>query len=103
MCQSVGLTPPPVRAPAPSSLASGRDSLDGMRKALLVLAAVAGTYFVARGVTELVMVDYGNPASYRHDWGGPSLLGVLAVHCGPGIVSLVGLAYALRSGKLVRK
>jgi hypothetical protein len=74
-----------------------------MRKALLTLAVVAGAYFVARGVAELFLIDYGDPASYRHDWGGPSLFGVLAVHCGPGLLSFAGLGYALRSGKLVRR
>jgi hypothetical protein len=74
-----------------------------MRKALLALAVVAGTYLVARGVAELFLIDYTDPASYRHDWGGPSLFGVLAVHCGPGLLCLVALGHALRSGKLVRK
>ena len=45
-------------------------------------------YFVVRGVAEPFVIDVGDPATYRHDWGGPSLAGVLAVHCGPGLLAL---------------
>jgi hypothetical protein len=54
----------------------------------MVLAA----YLVVRGVVELVTIDYGDPDSYRSDWGGPSLAGVLAVHAGPGILVVAGTA-----------
>ncbi len=54
----------------------------------LVMAGVAGVYLAARAIAEFWTVDYANPASYRHSWGGPSLLGVLAVHSGPGLAIL---------------
>jgi len=40
-------------------------------------------------------VNLSDPASYRNDWGGPSLFGVLAVHCGPGIVAALWMVTAL--------
>jgi hypothetical protein len=60
-----------------------------MKIAGIVIAYVVGTYLVVRSIVELVTIDYGNPASYENDWGGPSLAGVLAVHCLPGVVALV--------------
>lgn len=57
-------------------------------KALLGVLAV---YLVVRGIVELFVIDYHDPASYRHAWGGPSLVGVLAVHSGPGLL-LIGYA-----------
>jgi len=59
------------------------------------LGAFLGVYLVVRGVAEFFILVYSDPASYRHDWGGPSLLGVLAVHSGPAIVVLGGAAVLL--------
>lgn len=53
---------------------------------------VLGAYLVGRGVAELAMIHYSDPASYRLAWGGPSLAGVLAVHAGPGLAVLIGAA-----------
>ena len=53
---------------------------------LVLIGAVMAVYLVGRGVAELIMINYGDPASYAKDWGGPSLAGVLAVHSGPGLV-----------------
>ncbi|TDC22170.1 CGP-CTERM sorting domain-containing protein [Micromonospora sp. 15K316] len=36
-----------------------------------------------------------DPATYRNDWGGPSLAGVLLVHCGPGVVAAVVITAVL--------
>ncbi|GAA4678209.1 hypothetical protein GCM10023215_08900 [Pseudonocardia yuanmonensis] len=47
-------------------------------------------------MTEPFVIDLGDPAGYRDDWGGPSLAGVLAVHCGPGLVAAALLVAALR-------
>lgn len=60
-----------------------------MRKALTVLGLVLGGYLILRALYEPFVIDMGDPASYRDDWGGPSLAGVLAVHCGPGVVAAV--------------
>jgi hypothetical protein len=50
-----------------------------------------GTYLVIRAIVEPFVIDPGNPATYRDNWGGPSYIGVLAVHCLPGILVLVAL------------
>ena len=52
------------------------------------LAVIVGYLFVGRGIGELFMIDYHDPSSYRNDWGGPSLAGVLAVHSGPAVLVL---------------
>ncbi|MEU8241162.1 hypothetical protein AB0C07_23205 [Actinoplanes missouriensis] len=52
--------------------------------------------FIGRAVAEPFLIDVGDPASYRGDWGGPSLAGVLLAHCGPGVVAAVLLAVAAR-------
>ena len=60
---------------------------------LLAIGAVLAVYLVGRGVAELILIDYGDPASYAKDWGGPSLAGVLAVHSGPGLVIMAAGAW----------
>lgn len=72
-----------------------------------------GLYLIVRAFAEPFVIDMTDPATYRSDWGGPSLAGVLLVHCGPGLVSavLIGLwvraqrrrrmARERRSGRLV--
>jgi hypothetical protein len=57
-----------------------------MRKVLFGLLWVLGIYLILRAIVELFVIDYGDPASYAADWGGPSLFGVLLVHCGPGLL-----------------
>jgi hypothetical protein len=58
-----------------------------MKRIGVVLLWIIGLYFVARAVAEPFVIDMTDPATYRLDWGGPHLAGVLAVHCGPGIVA----------------
>jgi hypothetical protein len=57
-----------------------------MKRIALALATLVGVYLTGRAVAELFIIHWGNPASYRGDWGGPSLAGVLAVHCLPGLI-----------------
>lgn len=86
----------------PTTQISTRAALTGM---LRVPAVLFAAFLVVRGLVEFVTIDWGNPASYRDDWGGPSLLGVLAVHSGPGLLILGVLAvrlYRNRSAKLGR-
>ncbi len=45
-------------------------------------------YLVVRGIAEFFVINYSRPESYRENWGGPSLAGVLAVHSGPGLAIL---------------
>lgn len=66
-----------------------------MRKAAVALGLALGGFLIVRAVAEPFVVDLSDPATYRDDWGGPSLLGVLLVHCGPGVVAAAVIAAAL--------
>ena len=56
----------------------------------LAAGGVLAAFLVGRGVAEFFIVHYGDPASYRNAWGGPSLAGVFAVHSGPAVAILLG-------------
>jgi hypothetical protein len=60
---------------------------------LAAVAALLAAYLVARAIAEFFLIHYTVPASYRGDWGGPSLAGVLAVHSGPGLVIVAVAAW----------
>ena len=70
-----------------------------MRKVAWGIAIVLGLFFLVRAIAELVVIDFSDPATYRDDWGGPSLVGVLLVHCGPGLVAaaLAAVVFVRRS------
>jgi hypothetical protein len=76
---------PPVKTP-PVQPARARRRCAAWLWALFAIGSVLAVYLVGRGVAELILIHYGDPASYAKDWGGPSLAGVLAVHSGPGLV-----------------
>jgi len=59
-----------------------------LRRIGAAVLVLVGLFFVVRAVAEVVMVDPGRPATYRDDWGGPSYLGVVLVHAGPGLLVL---------------
>ena len=59
------------------------------RAAGLALTALVAVYALLRAVVELFVVNMSQPQTYRHDWGGPHLSGVLLVHCGPGLVVVI--------------
>lgn len=61
-----------------------------------VLAFAVGLYLIGRAVAEPFLIDFSNPDTYRDDWGGPHLAGVLLVHCGPGVIALILMLAALR-------
>ena len=63
-----------------------------MRVLLIVLGHVLGAFLILRALAELVFIDFGDPTTYEQDWGGPSLAGVLAVHCLPGVIAAVLIA-----------
>ena len=67
-----------------------------MKRIALVAALVLGLYLTGRAVAELFLIHWGSPATYRNDWGGPSLAGVLAVHCLPGLILPAYLAWRIR-------
>jgi hypothetical protein len=56
------------------------------------MGALVALFAVGRGIAEFWVVDYSDPASYRHSRGGPSLAGVFAVHSGPGLIVLIATA-----------
>ena len=67
-----------------------------------VLAIGVAAFLLVRGVAEFFLIDYGDPTSSAKDWGGPSLLGVLAVHSGPAVLILGLAGRRLVSAKLGR-
>jgi len=71
-----------------------------MRRALrsvgLALGVLVAVFFIVRAVVEIVMVAPSQPETYREDWGGPTYLGVLLVHVGPGVLAVVLLVLAWR-------
>lgn len=79
--------------------------MDGMlRNTAFTVLGVLGFYLLVRGIAEFFVIDFHDPASYRNDWGGPSLVGVLAVHSLPGFVALGGgIAWLRRQVLKVRR
>jgi hypothetical protein len=57
-----------------------------MRKLLLGIGVIVGIYLVGRAIAEPFVINASDPSTYHNDWGGPSLAGVVAVHCGPGLL-----------------
>jgi hypothetical protein len=66
-----------------------------MRKAVTFVGLALGLYLIVRAVAEPFVIDMSNPATYHNDGGGPSLFGILLVHCGPGVVAAVAIAIFL--------
>jgi hypothetical protein len=64
----------------------------------LAAGGVLAAFLVGRGAAEFFIVHYGDPASYRNAWGGPSLAGVFAVRSGPAVAILLGAG-----GYLIRR
>jgi hypothetical protein len=71
-----------------------------VKKTLWILSTLLGLFLVARAISWPFSVDAADPSSYSHDWGGPTLLGAAAVHCGPGVVSALILVVAIVRGRL---
>ena len=67
-----------------------------MRRVVLIVGLVFAGFLIARALVELITVHYGDPSSYEHDWGGPSLAGVLVVHCLPGLLAVVAVLLVVR-------
>lgn len=66
-----------------------------MRRIVIALGVIVGVFFIVRAVVELLTIDYSDPTSYADDWGGPSLAGVLLVHCGLGLIAAVWIGVFL--------
>ncbi len=58
---------------------------------LKVLGIVVAAFFIARAVAQPFLIDVADPSTYSDSWGGPSLAGVLAVRCGPGVLAAMYL------------
>ena len=84
-----GLIALAVARPTPKRLSRSVGSRRLARSAGCVLGGIVALYLVGRGIAEFFTVGYSNPASYRDSWGGPSLLGVLLVHSGPGTAIVI--------------
>lgn len=65
-----------------------------MRKLLLGIGVIVGIYLVGRAIAEPFVINASDPSTYHNDWGGPSLAGVVAVHCGPGLVVVAAAAWS---------
>ena len=66
-----------------------------MRKVLIALGVIVGIFFIVRAVVEVFTIDYSDPSSYADDWGGPSLAGVLFVHCVLGLIAAIWIGVFL--------
>jgi len=58
-----------------------------VRRVAAALGVVLGIFLIIRAIAEPFVIDFSDPATYRNDWGGPSLAGVLAVHMLPGLIA----------------
>jgi hypothetical protein len=73
-----------------------------MRRLGTALGVLFGLFLIARALVEPFVIDVHDPATYRLDWGGPSLAGVLAVHCAPGVVAAAVLVTPIVRGRRLR-
>jgi hypothetical protein len=67
-----------------------------MRRVALIVGLVFAVFLVGRAIVELVTFHYSDPSSYEHDWGEPSMIGVLLVHCLPGVLAAAGVVLVVR-------
>ncbi|MEU6246171.1 hypothetical protein [Glycomyces sp. NPDC047010] len=74
-----------------------------MKRVLWVLAFVVGGFFIVRALMEPFVIDFSDPSSYAEDWGGPSLIGVLLVHMGPGVLAAALLVWLVRKNDRRKK
>ncbi|HEY6596860.1 MAG TPA: hypothetical protein VI011_22570 [Asanoa sp.] len=64
-----------------------------MKRVLIGLGLLLAAYLIVRAIIEPFVIDFSDPATYDKDWGGPHLAGVLAVHCGPGLLAAALIAW----------
>ncbi|HTG47651.1 MAG TPA: hypothetical protein VK646_08345 [Actinomycetota bacterium] len=70
-----------------------------MRRTLLIMGAIFAAFLIVRAIVEVITIHYAHPSSYEHDWGGPSLIGVLLVHCLPGVLAAIALVVVIRRSR----
>ena len=66
-----------------------------MKRIGIVVLWIIGIYLIGRAIIEPFVIDLTDPSTYHRDWGGPHLAGVLAVHCGPGVLAAILLGRVL--------
>ena len=86
----------PATRPVPDPQQRRRSRRPAWQWPALGAAALVALYLVGRGIAELFLIRYADPASYARDWGGPNLAGVLAVHSGPGLAIIAAVAWRWR-------
>jgi hypothetical protein len=64
-----------------------------------MLGLVFAAFLIVRAVVELVTFHYSDPSSYEHDWGGPNMIGVLLVHCLPGVLAAAAVVLWVRRSR----
>ncbi len=67
-----------------------------LKKLSLAFGLLLGVYLIGRAAVEPFVINLNDPSTYHLDWGGPHLIGVLAVHCPPGIIAAVLIVRWLR-------
>ena len=67
-----------------------------LKKTGLVLGYLLGIYLILRACVEPFIINYDHPESYKKSWGGPTLIGVLAIHILPGVISLALMVWHQR-------
>lgn len=70
-----------------------------MRRLALVAGLVLAAFLIVRAIVELITFPYSDPPSYQHDWGGPSMVGVLLVHCLPGVLAAAAVLLVVRRSR----
>ena len=66
-----------------------------MRRGVAVLGAVLGVFLIVRAIAEPFVIDMSDPATYRDDWCGPNLAGVLAVYMLPELIAAAVFVWAV--------
>jgi hypothetical protein len=74
-----------------------------VKRLLWIVGSVVALFLMARAVAWPFTVDIGDPATYQNDWGGPSLAGAVAVHCGPGIIAAALIVGAIVRGRIAAR
>lgn len=70
-----------------------------MKRALLILGAIVAAFLIVRAIVEVLTLHYSDLSSYEHDWGGPSVIGVLLVHCLPGVIAAIAVILVIRRSR----
>jgi hypothetical protein len=67
-----------------------------MKTAGKVFLIILSVYLIGRAIVEPFFLASTPASTYRNDWGGPTLVGVAAVHMVPGILGAAYLIYLWR-------